>query len=165
MSAKTNSIFFLFMLMVFMLAIPHIFGSSPSLKEGFDLAKKVELIPDNFKNLGLPLLAGEYPLTGNRLLPSAKEYQDIWQQYPIFQVGSYEQVTNNLKYWPNPDDGECRRAEMCDTLYMNKVSQSNVFEPLPPVPNTEGTRVNYYRTPENLFLGPQPGKILELPAF
>jgi len=161
---KTNGIFFLFMLMVFMLAIPLIFDFKP-LQEGFDLAKKHGLSPDNFVNLGVPLLAGHYPLTGSRLLVSAKEYQDIWTQYPIFPVGSYEQITNNLKYWPNPDDGECRRAEMCDAIYMNKVAESNVFEALPPVPNTEGTRVNYYRTPENLFLGPQPGKILELPAF
>jgi len=160
---KTHGILFLFMLMVFMFAIPLVFDFGS--KEGFDLAKKHELRPDEFNLLGVPLLAGNYPLTGNRLLPSAKEYQDIWQQYPIFEVGSYEQITNNLKYWPNPDDGECRRAEMCDALYMDKVAESNVFQPLPPVPNTEGTRINYYRTPENLFLGPQPGKILELPAF
>jgi hypothetical protein len=162
MSINLRSIYFLFMLMVFMLAIPMIFDFSFSDKEGFDLAK---MTPDDFKNLGVPLLAGEYPLTGNRLLPSAKQYQDIWQQYPIFQVGSYEQITNNLKYRPNPDDGECRRAEMCDALYLNKVIDSNIAKPLPPVPDTEGTRINYYRTPDNLFLGPQPGKILELPAF
>lgn len=164
MSNKLSGMLFLLTLMIFMLAIPFVFKFSTPLRENFSLAKN-GLDPDDFKNLGLPLLAGDYPLTGNRLLVSRKEYQDIWQQYPIFQVGSYEQITNNLKYRPNPDDGQCRRAEMCDTLYMNKVIENNVSSPLPPVPNTDGTRINYYRTPDNLFLGPQPGKILELPAF
>jgi hypothetical protein len=85
-------------------------------------------------------------------------------KYPVFRVGSYEQITNNLRYWSNPDDGECIRADMCDALYKDKEVLSNVSQPLAPVPETMyGVRVNYYNTDQNLFLGPQAGP--ELPVF
>lgn len=95
---------------------------------------------------------------------STNNYQDIWWKYPVFRVGSYAQITNNLKYWENPDDGECIRADFCGALYENKKIRSNLSEPLPPVefsPNE--VRVNYYNADKNLFLGPQAGP--ELPTF
>jgi hypothetical protein len=110
------------------------------------------------------LLYNEYPSTGKKTV-SNNSYSDIWWYYPIFEVGSYAQVTNNLRYRRNPDDGECVGAEFCGALYKDNQPASNIINPLPPVPNTPGTRVNYYRTQENLFLGPQPGPTLELPAF
>jgi len=110
------------------------------------------------------LLYDEYPSTGRKTV-SNNSYGDIWWYYPIFGVGSYAQITNNLRYRRNPDDGECRTAEFCGALYKDNQIASNIVTPLPPVPETPGTRINYYRTPENLFLGPQPGPTLELPAF
>ena len=96
---------------------------------------------------------------------SNDSYNDIWWYYPIFKLGSYAQVTNNLKYFNNPDDGECRTAEFCGALYKNAKADTNVIQPLPPVPDTPGTRVGYYKTKKNLLLGKQPGPALELPAF
>ena len=80
-------------------------------------------------------------------------------------MGSYAQITNNLRYRNNPDDGQCRRSEFCGALYKDNQLMSNISKPLGPVPDTPGTRVGYFRTDENLFLGPQPGPTLELPAF
>jgi hypothetical protein len=74
---------------------------------------------------------------------------DIWWHYPIFNVGSFAQLTNNLKYPKNPDDGKCTPASMCQTLYLDRVSgPPNEIYPLPPVvekaPDSGFVRVNYY---------------------
>ena len=111
-----------------------------------------------------PLLGTSFPLIGKNNV-SDNNYSDIWWHYPIFKVGSYAQVTNNLQYQRNPDDGKCSTAEFCGALYKDNEIHTNVSHPLPPVPDTPGTRVGYYRTPDDLFLGSQPGPLLELPAF
>ena len=77
--------------------------------------------------------------------------EDVWQEYPIYQVGSYDQTTNNLKYIRNPDEGRCTRIEFCNTLYDDKKIPSNSVYPLAAVPNEPGKRVGYYRTPFNLL--------------
>jgi hypothetical protein len=86
-------------------------------------------------------------------------YYDIWWNYPTFRVGSYTQITNNLKYPNNPDDGQCRPAEFCNVLYNDHQIASNISQPLPPAPSvtSDSVRVGYYSTPLNLFLGNQLG--------
>jgi hypothetical protein len=37
-------------------------------------------------------------------------------------------------------------ADFCGALYKNRPFRSNVVTPLPPVPEAEGARVNYYHT-------------------
>jgi len=117
-------------------------------------------------NVVTPLLFDSYQLTGNKYV-NANSYSDIWKSYPIFTEGSYEQITNNLRYRVNPDDGQCIPPEFCDAMYKNnnlKINDNDVY-PLQPVPYEEGVRIGYFRTKDNLFMGPQPGKILQLPAF
>lgn len=112
------------------------------------------------------LLQNYYP-TDNRLIVDSNNYSHNWVHYPLFSLGSYEQITNNLKYVKNPDDGTCAPAELCGDFYKdtNYSPNTNVSHPLPPVPIEEGIRVNYYRTQPNLFLSDQPGPLCELPAF
>jgi hypothetical protein len=105
-----------------------------------------------------------YPGTGSKVVTD-NEYSDIWWQFPIFKVGSYAQITNNLRYRRNPDDGECRTAEFCGAMYRDNQQASNFIHPLPPVANEPGVRINYYRTQANTLIGAQPGQTLELPAF
>jgi len=114
----------------------------------------------------LPLLYDSYPLTGNKNV-SNKNYGDIWWLYPIFPEPSFKQITNNLRYRRNPDDGTCIRADFCDALYKNIENKSNYIYPLPPAPlvSPNTVRINYYLTEpaKNLFLGNQAGP--ELQAF
>jgi len=112
----------------------------------------------------LPLLSDSYPYTGAKRVGN-KGYAQMWWQYPTFEVGSYAQITNNIRYPKNPDDGQCRRAEFCDVLYDNNQQQSNVSVPLPPAPavRADSVRVNYYTTDSNLIPGPPLGP--ELPVF
>jgi hypothetical protein len=108
------------------------------------------------------LLAGVYPSTGRKDV-SNKNYSDIWWEYPIFKEGSYKQITNNLQYHDNPDEGTCIRADFCNAFYKNKKVKSNYVLPLPPVPNKSGdsARVNYYWTQPDVLLQPNPDFTLQ----
>ena len=98
-----------------------------------------------------PLLIGFYPLTGRKSV-SNDDYQKIWWTYPVLPLGSFEQVTNNLKYRYNPDDGQCITADFCGAIYKDKKVPSNVAKMLPPVASGKGARVNYYRNKDNFLL-------------
>jgi len=98
------------------------------------------------------LLTGDYPSTGKNGV-STNSASTIWWHYPIFEVGSYAQITNNIKYPNNPDDGQCMPAEFCGALYKKKPNMpTNYVEPLNPVPESTYARVNYYNTEYNLLL-------------
>ena len=112
------------------------------------------------------LLQNYYPKDTTVIIDS-NNYSNNWVNYPIFSLGSYEQITNNLKYVKSPDDGTCTPAELCGEFYKKKdyYPNTNVSLPLPPVPNEKGIRINYYKTPINLFLSDQSGPLVDLPAF
>ncbi len=109
-------------------------------------------------------LLNSFPETNTRNV-NDNNYSDIWWYLPIFEVGSYAQITNNLKTYRNPDIGQCIDANFCGTLYNDNMVQSNIIKPLPPVSKGKGIRVNYYKTPKNILTGAQPGENNELPGF
>ena len=91
----------------------------------------------------------DYPLIGKNET-SDKNYSDIWWEYPIFGVGSFKQITNNLRYHDNPDEGTCVRADFCNAVYYNKQDEkSNIITPLPPAEEGPGARVGYFRSEPN----------------
>ena len=96
------------------------------------------------------LVQDTYPITGRNGI-SNDGASDIWWHYPIFDVGSYNQITNNVRYPHNPDEGTCMPASMCGALYRNKKIGSNIVTPLPPVNPMCGTRVGYFSTNKNLL--------------
>jgi len=124
------------------------------------------------------LQAGDYPSSDERpIMDSYKfsekkvvdsnNYSSNWWHYPVFSLGSYVQITNNLRYYKSPDNGLCSPAEFCGDFYQDNTiyPKSNIIMPLQPVVNNNGIRVNYYETDKNLFLSAQPGTLVELPAF
>jgi len=127
--------------------------------------------PGQYPNsVDLPLV-DTYKYTGNKNV-SSEQSNSNWWYYPIFTisefptkpVNSYEQITNNLKYRYNPDDGTCSRAEFCGTLYESKFENTNVTLPLPPAPlaDDHGARVGYFKTTDNTlpFFNSNPVNIL-----
>lgn len=96
------------------------------------------------------LLQDSYPLTGENGV-SIDQGSKIWWHYPIFEVGSYDQITNNLKFSNNPDTGRCMPADVCGALYKEYQTQSNYVFPLPPVNPECGSRINYYHTPSSFL--------------
>lgn len=76
-----------------------------------------------------------------------KGASQLWQEYPIFKVGSYAQMTNNIRYPKNPDVGQCRPESMCNVLYGDRQEM-----PEPDVPPVEGkVRVGFYNTDTPAF--------------
>lgn len=94
----------------------------------------------------MPLLSS-YKYTDKNCL-SNQSFDNMWKEYPMGQESSYDQVTNNVKYVKNPDEGTCVPADFCNALYLNKQVPSNVIKPLPPAPLPTGkqVRINYYVT-------------------
>ncbi len=96
-------------------------------------------INEGFSNYIFP---GTYPLSDDKVLlddypqkgineTSNNNYNQIWWKYPVFSLGSYEQITNNLRYYDNPDQGTCIRADFCGALYDDKQNKkSNIVQPL-----------------------------------
>jgi hypothetical protein len=91
----------------------------------------------------------DYPLIGKNKT-SNNNYNQIWWRYPVFTLGSYEQITNNLQHRYNPDEGTCVRADFCGALYHDKKNtKSNIITPLPPAEEGPGARVGYFRSEPN----------------
>ena len=91
-------------------------------------------------------ILNDYPLI-NKNETSTNNYNQIWWHYPVFKLGSYKQITNNLKYYDNPDNGTCSPADFCGALYKNKKdTNTNITLPLPQVQEGPGVRVGYFRS-------------------
>ena len=105
----------------------------------------------DFPNSETSLLVQDtYPAIGKNQL-SNNTSSKIWWHYPIFQLGSYKQITNNIRYPNNPDEGTCMPASMCGALYHEKKTGENIVQQLPPVNPSAGTRVGYFTTDEQLI--------------
>lgn len=108
-------------------------------------------VPGDFpRSVDKPIL-DDYPLIESKGV-SANNASDIWKDYPVFGLGSFKQITNNIRFNRNPDNGKCSRAEVCGALYRDAKTESNVVKPLPPAQEGPGARVGYYRSePNDLF--------------
>lgn len=96
------------------------------------------------------LVQDTYPPIGKNKLSNNNAF-NIWWHYPTFKLGSYDQITNNIRYSNNPDIGGCMPASMCGALYHEKFIKSNYVTPLPPVNPNSGTRVGYFATDKQLI--------------
>jgi hypothetical protein len=149
-----NKFIFLLILLLLSIAIPLFFNISKSLniiKEGFDSYKYLGDAIGPFQNSESDLLVQDsYPLKNNIKVTSDTSNK-IWWHYPTFKLGSYEQITNNLKYPNNPDIARCTPTEFCGSIYRDNQEKTNYIKPLPPIDPECGTRVGYFTTEQNLL--------------
>jgi hypothetical protein len=146
-----NSFLFLFLILVIALSIPVLFNVKYPLEllEGYSNYTLAGAQGD-FPNAQTKVLVQDtYPPIGKNQL-SNDSAADIWTKYPIFELGSYDQITNNIRYPPNPDEGTCLPASMCGALYHDKIIGSNYVKQLPPVNPDCGNRIGYFDTDINL---------------
>jgi hypothetical protein len=145
-----NNKLLLFFLLIASLAIPIFFNVTEPFSLGNLLGGNLlgGQSQENLSRENQPqdlLLQDTFPLISNMTV-SDKQSADVWWKYPIFKVGSYAQITNNIKYPRNPDTGRCMRIEMCDTLYENRENKSNMVVPNPPVESSLNPRVGYFNS-------------------
>jgi len=137
-----NQKVFLLLLIILAIGLPFIFNIS-YFTEGFSLNQASGDFPHAQTEV---LVQDTYPPIGKNQL-SNDNANSIWQDYPVFQLGSYDQITNNIRYPRNPDVGRCTPASMCGALYHDKYTGENYVKPLPPVSGS-GTRVGYFLADE-----------------
>jgi hypothetical protein len=139
-----------FLILLVVVALPLFYKPEFFFKEGFSnyyLGSTNGIYPCSQTDV---LVQDTYPITGKNGV-SDDGANKIWWHYPIFEVGSYKQITNNIRYPNNPDTGRCMPADFCGTLYKNRHLKSNYIEPLPPVDPTRGTRIGYFTTDINML--------------
>ncbi len=144
-----NKITFLLLLIILALGVPLLFNISGFI-EGYSNYKTSQAM-GGYPNAQTQVLVQDtYPPIGKNQI-SDETSNDMWWHYPIFTLGSYKQITNNIRYPNNPDIGRCTPGSMCGALYHKKFLGSNYVTPLPPVNPTCGTRVGYFTTDEQLI--------------
>lgn len=144
-----NNFVFLFIIIILAIGLPILFNFSNILEgySNYELNQSIGIVPNSQTEV---LVQDTYPpIEQNELSNNTSD--DIWWHYPVFKLGSYKQITNNIKYPNNPDEGTCMPASMCGALYKEKHIGTNVFKPLPPVNNECGTRVGYFNTNAQLI--------------
>jgi hypothetical protein len=144
-----NKLVFLLLLIILGLSLPLIFNFSNILEgySNYTLDQSSGSFPDSQTKV---LVQDTYPPIGKNQM-SNNTANDIWMDYPVFQLGSYDQTTNNIRYPDNPDEGTCMPASMCGALYYNKKTGDNNVKQLPPVNPDCGTRVGYFTTDEQVI--------------
>jgi hypothetical protein len=140
-----KQVIFLLMLIILSLGVPLVFHFS----EGYSNYNLEQAVGDYPNAQTQVLVQDTYPSIGKNQI-SDDTANDIWQNYPIFTLGSYDQITNNIRYPKNPDVGRCTPASMCGALYHQKDLGSNTVVPLPPV-SSSGTRIGYFTTNDQLI--------------
>lgn len=144
-----NQFLFLFFILVLAIGIPYFFNISEYI-EGFS-NYTLDGANGNYPSAQTDILVQDtYPAIGKNQV-SDESVDKMWQKYPVYELGSYEQKTNNIRYPDNPDDGRCTPANFCNALYKNKNVGSNVIEPLPQINPECGTRVGYFDTDSTLM--------------
>ena len=106
---------YVFLILILLLAVaPPVFTKinefiKSNVNEGFDnytLGGTNGIYPCSETNV---LVQDTYPITGINSV-SDQSAAKMWWRYPIFEVGSFEQIKNNIRYPNNPDDGKCPAA-------------------------------------------------------
>jgi hypothetical protein len=149
-----NKFLFLFLILIIGLILPafYYYISPFFMREGFSkynssLGNIEGDYPYSVENV---LLQGDYPVNFDNTTSTNIE-STMWKQKPVYNVGSFAQLTNNQRYHKNPDNGSCTPADICDALYTNKNVQTNIVNQLPAVEPSFNARVNYYNSDNNLL--------------
>jgi len=92
------------------------------------------------------LLDGLFPISDNPV--SRQQYSREWGLYPVFSMPSFNQMTNNLRYFNNPSIAHETPEDFLDTFYGHKTAKSNIvsYGPITPIVTQHEPRVGYWNT-------------------
>lgn len=93
----------------------------------------------------------DYPLSNNGYMPYMT-HRDLSKYKPVHLPPSYDQITNNYKFWANPENGSAVNPHINGlSIYGFKPSEPT-YMAAPPEYDPGYTRVNYYYTKTVPFL-------------
>jgi len=107
---------FIFLFLIIGVIIFHMLGTFKNIENYTNFSLNNSLFPESQTTI---LVQDTYPPIGKNQI-SDNTSNDIWWHYPTFQLGSYKQITNNIRFPNNPDEGRCMPASMCGALYHEK---------------------------------------------
>jgi hypothetical protein len=143
-----SMIFLIGIMAVSLFLAPFIRTNGEGFNEGFSGINDLST-PGDFPKSVNQVILDKFPKIGKNKT-SDNNYDEIWWKYPVFSLGSFKQITNNLKHNRNPDQGTCIRADFCGAAYNdNKNTKTNIITPLPEAEEGEGARVGYFRSEPN----------------
>ena len=109
---------------------------SRRLHESFTILAEPSVYPSD-----APMLC-EYPLSHNGLMEKLKN-GSLSNLRPVLP-SSYKQVTNNVRDWPNPENGSAEYVEINGySIYGKKNTSNNIHSSPPNKPNL--VRVGYFQ--------------------
>lgn len=141
-----NKLYFLSAMLLLIVAVSSFLKTA----EGFS-NYRVDQSTGDFPNSQTSVLVQDIyqPIKKNQI--SDENASDMWWNYPTFTLGSYKQITNNIRYPNNPDIGRCTPSSMCGALYHKNHINTNYVNPLPPANDNSGTRIGYFTTDERVI--------------
>ena len=142
MSLKIQKIFIAFFIIIALTFIYNVV-SDPRMPTPYSAEGFVPLLPASADSPGT--LLQYYPTLDPTGKLGEKDSSQLWWHYPTFKVGSYSQITNNIRYPNNPDVGQCQPESMCNVLYGDRQEKTNYSEPAIPPPSGK-VRVGFFST-------------------
>jgi hypothetical protein len=121
----------------------YIANNPHNLSEGYE--NLFTLTPGNVEGDNY-LLKGQFPISDNPV--STKRYSQEWKSYPVFSIPTFNQMTNNLRYFTNPSISHESPEDFLDTFYGNKSAKSNIvrYGDVNPIVTYNQPRVGYWNT-------------------
>ena len=114
-----------------------------NLSEGYD--NLFTLTPGDVEE-GDYLLKGMFPISDNTV--SNQNYSNERNLYPVFSIPSFNQMTNNLRYFTNPSIARETPEDFLDTYYGSKTAKSNIvsYGEVKPIVTYNEPRVGYWNS-------------------
>ena len=111
-SDTIKSILFLMVILIGGLALAPYLASV----EGYENKRQVSLLPGIYPDTVDKPILNSFPLTGKTSVLNNTDKSNA--DTTIFEVGSYAQITNNMKYVQNPDNQLVLRSNNPNRLYL-----------------------------------------------
>jgi hypothetical protein len=139
---RLNNIYISLTVVLFVVIV-YIANTNCNLSEGYD--NLFALMPGDLTD-GDYLLKGMFPISNNPV--SSKQYSNDLNLYPFFSIPSYNQMTNNLKYFSNPSINRDSPEDFLDTYYGSKTTLSNIvsYGEIKPIVTHNEPRVGYWNS-------------------
>jgi hypothetical protein len=125
-----------------------------TMSENFTVLQEPGIYPDTVAN---PILYGDYPISSSYPNPIvSNSLHDLSIQKSEEPISSYEQVTNNYRYWKNPENGSVQDPSLSGYSFYGEKMLDPELPACSPGWSDSEVRINYYNSG---LEGGSPGRL------